>query len=94
MTSSSLTASLQPGLRGSLYRIGKALRHGDIPWAAILIAMALLVLALVAALGWSVWAESAAARKAFGWSFIAPTAASSWDPVNDRFAACRSSPER
>jgi phosphate transport system permease protein len=87
MIPSSLTAHPPTGVRGSIHRLGKALRHGDLPWAAILVGMALLVLALMIALGWSVWRESAAARNAFGWSFVAPTASSSWDPVNDRFAA-------
>ncbi len=87
MTFSSLTTSAPTGLRGRFYRLGKALRHGDIPWFVILAAMALLVLALVAAIGWSVWRESAAARAAFGFRFIAPTASSSWDPVNDHFSA-------
>ncbi len=87
MTASSLTAVPPTGLRGGFYRLGKALRHGDIPWFVILTAMALLVLALVAAIGWLVWRESAAARSVFGFSFIAPTADSSWDPVNDHFSA-------
>jgi len=87
MTSSSLTISPPTGLRGNLRRFGQILRHGDLPWTLVLVGMALLVLALMIALGWSVWRESAAARSAFGWSFIAPTASSAWDPVNDRFAA-------
>ena len=67
--------------------IGRALRHGDIPWNVILIAMAGLVLALMLAIGWSVWSQSAASRQAFGLNFLAPTTDSAWDPVNDHFQA-------
>jgi phosphate transport system permease protein len=68
-------------------RLGKELRHGDIPWALLLIAISLLVLILMLAIGWSVWRESAASRAAFGWRFILPTTDSSWDPVNSHFKA-------
>ena len=67
--------------------IGRALRHGDIPWSAILIVASALVLALVLAIGWSVWSQSAASREQFGASFVSPTAESAWDPVNDQFQA-------
>ncbi len=78
-------ASLIP--KKSSNPIGRWLRHGDIPWSAILIIMSLLVLALMLAIGWSVWDQSAAARQQFGLSFVAPTTDSSWDPVNDHFQA-------
>jgi phosphate transport system permease protein len=71
----------------SFGRLGKALRHGDIPWALLLAAMSLLVLVLMLAIGWSVWRESVASRAAFGLRFILPVAQSSWDPVNDHFEA-------
>ena len=87
MTVSSLGSSPKTGVRAAIYRLGKALRHGDIPWFVILTAMALLVLALMVAIGWSVWSESAAARAAFGFDFIAPKTSSSWDPVSDQFSA-------
>ncbi len=87
MTASSFGSAPQTGSRALRHRLGKLLRHGDTPWSAILVAMALLVFALVVALGLSVWRESAATRALFGWNFIAPTSASSWDPVNDRFSA-------
>jgi phosphate transport system permease protein len=67
--------------------LGKALQHGDIPWNAIIIGMTILVLAVMAAIGWSVWQESAASRAEFGLGFITPKAQSSWDPVNDHFEA-------
>jgi len=67
--------------------LGKALRQGDIPWALLLAAMAVLVLVLMLAIGATVWHESAASRAAFGLRFILPTASSSWDPVNDHFEA-------
>ncbi len=67
--------------------IGRQLRHGDIPWSAILIATAVLVLILMLAIGWSVWSQSALTREQIGVSFVAPTTESSWDPVNDQFQA-------
>jgi len=67
--------------------LGKALHQGDIPWALLLAAMAVLVLVLMLAIGATVWHESAASRAAFGLRFILPTARSSWDPVNDHFEA-------
>jgi len=63
------------------------LRHGDVPWMAILIVMAILVLVLMLAIGWSVWSQSAASRDQFGANFVSPTAESAWDPVNDQFQA-------
>ncbi len=67
--------------------LGRALRHGDVPWQWLIAGMGVLVLVLTLAIGWSVWSQSHAARAAFGWSFVAPTRASSWDPVNDQFEA-------
>ncbi len=67
--------------------IARRLRHGDVPWSAILIVTALSVLVLMLAIGWSVWSQSEASRQAFGTSFVAPTTDSSWDPVNNQFQA-------
>ncbi len=67
--------------------LARAFRHGDVPWMAIIGLMTVIVLALMVAVGYSVWRESAPSRGAFGLSFVAPTAQSSWDPVNDRFQA-------
>ena len=62
-------------------------RHGDTAWQGIVIAMAFFVLVIMVAIGWSVWSASADARAAFGFSFIAPTGDSNWDPVNSLFQA-------
>src|SRR2546421_407299 len=62
-------------------------RHGDSAWQGIVIAMAFFVLVIVIAIGWSVWSASAASRAAFGFSFVAPTSDSNWDPVNGIFQA-------
>jgi len=87
MTASSFIQTPRPGIRGAPQRLARALRHGDLPWSVILVVMALVLLALVAAIGWSTWRESAASRAAFGVSFIAPTTDAAWDPVHDHFAA-------
>ncbi len=76
-----------PKIKTKPSRLGQALQHGDIPWNVIIIAVALLVLAVMLAIGWSVWRESAASRAEFGVGFISPKAQSSWDPVNDHFEA-------
>ncbi len=72
----------------SLYkRIGKILRHGDRPWQAIIIAMALIVLLIILAIGGLLWVDSSNARQEFGFSFIIPTADASWNPVLSKFQA-------
>ncbi|MHB8779129.1 MAG: phosphate ABC transporter permease subunit PstC [Anaerolineales bacterium] len=68
-------------------RLDEFLRHGDIPWNIILIAMSALIMVLVIAIGWMLWNESSDARAAFGWGFIAPTSDASWNPVSDHFEA-------
>jgi len=78
-------ATLFPKKKSS--SVGRTLRHGDVPWMAILFVMAILVLVLMLAIGWSVWDQSSASRQTFGASFVAPTTDSSWDPVNDHFQA-------
>jgi phosphate transport system permease protein len=47
--------------------------------------MALLVIALVSAIGALLWQQSAEARATFGWAFLAPTGNASWNPVMDKF---------
>jgi phosphate transport system permease protein len=70
-----------------LNRARRALRHGDRVWSLVIVAMAVLILALMVAIGWSVWRDSAPSRAAFGLRFILPTHDTSWDPVNDHFTA-------
>jgi phosphate transport system permease protein len=53
----------------------------------MLVLCSALVLVLVAAVGWSLWQQSALGRSTFGWRFLLPTANASWDPVNNRFSA-------
>lgn len=72
---------------GSGFDLKRWWRHGDTAWSGIVIAMAFFVLVIMVAIGWSVWSASAASRAAFGWSFVAPTADSNWDPVNSLFQA-------
>jgi len=68
-------------------RIGKIFRHGDLPWQAIIIAMAFFVLLIILAIGGLLWADSSSARQQFGFSFIFPTADPSWNPILDKFQA-------
>jgi phosphate transport system permease protein len=61
--------------------------YGDLPWRAILIVFALIVILLVLAIGWQLWRETGEARSLFGWDFLKPTQDAHWDPVNTRFQA-------
>lgn len=70
-----------------LARFQRSTHHGDSPWHGLIVLVSVLVMVLVAAIGWMLWRESAAARAAFGWGFLAPTLDASWDPVNNRFHA-------
>jgi phosphate transport system permease protein len=67
--------------------IGSTLRHGDVPWRVLIVFAALALVALVLAIGWLLWRDSAQARAAFGWSFLLPTADASWSAVFDQFQA-------
>jgi ABC-type phosphate transport system permease subunit len=64
--------------------MARALEHGDVPFRALVIGMALLVLALVAAIGYELWRNSDLSRQAFGWQFLFT---SNWDPVAREFGA-------
>ena len=66
-------------------RLSRILRHGDRPWQALIISMSVLVLALILAIGWMLWQQSADARAQFGWNFVLPTLTGNWDPVNSNF---------
>lgn len=62
-------------------------RHGDGPWNALMVSLALLVLAILLAVGVMLYQQSSGARTAFGWNFIKPALQGSWDPVNSNFDA-------
>jgi len=62
-------------------------QHGDVPWRMLIALAAAAVLILILAIGWLLWRDSAAARQAFGWSFVLPTSDASWNPVFERFQA-------
>jgi len=64
--------------------MARALKHGDVPFRALVIGMALLVLALVVAIGYELWRNSDLSRQAFGWQFLFT---SNWDPVAREFGA-------
>ena len=49
--------------------------------------MGVLMLALLAAIGYMLWQQSSAAQAKFGLGFLLPTANPSWDPVNGQFQA-------
>ena len=70
-----------------LTRLRRAISHGDLPWKWILIAVSILVMVLILAIGEMLWRESTDARHAFGFSFLTPTKTPDWDPVNDEFQA-------
>jgi phosphate transport system permease protein len=65
--------------------LANLVRHGDRPWQALLVSMALLVLVLVAGIGWMLWNDSAGARNTFGLAFLLPAAKGVWDPVLSNF---------
>src|SRR5262245_28720465 len=79
--------SASPSNLPSLQRFSfqRAWRHGDRLWTILIIAMAVLVLALMLAIGFLLWQQSAHARSQFGWAFLLPSSESSWDPVSDHF---------
>jgi len=70
-----------------LSRISQYFQHGDLPWQAILVLVAITVMALTLAIGWMLWQTSADARTTFGLKFFTPNADASWNPVNDQFQA-------
>ena len=64
-----------------LARFQRSTHYGDIPWSGLIIIASFLVLALVIAIGWMLWQQSADTRAQFGWSFVLPTSNSVWDPL-------------
>jgi phosphate transport system permease protein len=73
--------------RSAFGSLRQTLQHGDRPWQGLIILAAILVIILMAAIGWMLWRESANARHAFGWVFLLPTSNATWDPVNEQFQA-------
>ena len=65
-----------------LARLQRTTHHGDVPWSGLIILASLLVLAVVIAIGWMLWQQSADARAKLGWAFILPTANATWDPIS------------
>lgn len=65
----------------------KITKHGDRPWQGLLVAVSILVVVLMAAIGFMLWKDSSQARTVFGLKFLLPTNDPSWDPVNDNFQA-------
>ena len=66
-------------------RLRQIFQHGDLIWQTLLILASVLVLAIMVAIGWMLWQQSAPGRTTFGWSFIIPSSISSWDPVGNQF---------
>ncbi|MGA2504932.1 MAG: phosphate ABC transporter permease subunit PstC [Anaerolineales bacterium] len=70
-----------------LNRIRRVLHHGDRPWQGLIFLLSAVVILLMLAIGVMLWIDSAGARTAFGLSFLTPTTAPHWDPVNNLFQA-------
>jgi phosphate transport system permease protein len=70
-------------LKGSF--LTRLLKHGDRPWQALLVSMALLIPAVMAVIAYLLWQDSSGSRAAFGLSFLAPTSQGQWDPVQGQF---------
>jgi len=68
-----------------LTRIKLSLQYGDRIWRVLIISMALLVLAIILAIGWLLAKESGDARAQFGWAFVLPGQEIAWDPVSNAF---------
>jgi phosphate transport system permease protein len=66
-------------------RLGQTLHHGDRIWQLLTIGAAVGVAVLLISIGWMLWRDSALARSAFGWAFLAPTSDASWNPVLEKF---------
>ena len=71
--------------QGLLKRLRLLLNYGDRPWNGLLVAMALLIVLLMVAVGILLWNDSSNARAQFGWNFLLPTSNASWSPVFNKF---------
>lgn len=67
--------------------IRQKLNYGDRIWSGLTIAMALLTIVLMVAIGLLLWRDSAPARTLLGWDFLKPTLNASWNPISDKFGA-------
>lgn len=65
-------------------RLSRRFEHGDVPFRALTILASLLILLVVAAIGFELWQNSALPREAFGLSFLFGI---DWDPVARQFGA-------
>jgi len=70
-----------------LSRLQHVIQHGDIPWQLVIVAASALVMALVLAIGWTLWNESFLARVHNSLDFLLPTTDPRWDPVGDIYQA-------
>ncbi len=68
-----------------LARLRRITRHGDLLWAGLIILASVLIIAIVVAVGWMLWHESADTRIKFGLGFILPTTDATWDPLSGTF---------
>ena len=68
-------------------KIQRLFQYGDRPWNTGVIAAALLVPALMLAIGWMLWRDSTTARATYGMKFLVPTLDASWNPVAEEFQA-------
>jgi phosphate transport system permease protein len=76
-----------PNKESLAYRWRKRLGYGDRLWSVLLIAMAILAVILMLAIGVLLWNGSAEARLKSGIAFIVPTQDASWNPITEQFQA-------
>ncbi len=67
-----------------LGQLNRRLRHGDVIFRALTILASLLILGVVAAIGYELWQNSALPRAKFGLDFLIGL---DWDPVQQNFGA-------
>jgi phosphate transport system permease protein len=80
---------MKPRSRGNTSSFARKVReiwqYGDALYRFLLLMATLSILALVLAIGYELWANSALSRQAFGWAFLIT---SDWDPaLTDTFGA-------
>ena len=67
-----------------LSRWNRRLRHGDVIYRVLTITAALVILVIVAAIGFELWQNSALSRAKFGLGFLTGL---DWDPVQQNFGS-------